>query len=99
MEISMSTHVTILSRRRLLQAGAGAAALIASPSIVRAQQYPAQDIHFISGFAPGSGADVMVRYFAEKVRALSGRAVVVENKPGANGNIAIEYTARSKPDG
>jgi tripartite-type tricarboxylate transporter receptor subunit TctC len=41
----------------------------------------------------------MVRYFAEKLRLLTGRTTVVENKPGANGNIAIEYTARSKPDG
>src|SRR5437763_252554 len=65
----------------------------------QAQSYPAQDIHFISGFPPGSGADVMVRYFAEKIRPLAGRTVLVDNKPGATGNIAIEYTARAKPDG
>ena len=65
----------------------------------QAQSYPGQDIHFISGFPPGSGADVMVRYFAEKVRPLAGRTVLVENKPGATGNIAIEYTTRAKPDG
>jgi len=69
------------------------------PAAATAQGYPSQDIHLISGFAPGSGADIMVRYFGEKLRALSGRATVVENKPGANGNIAIEYTARAKPDG
>jgi len=66
---------------------------------LRAQAYPSQDIHFISAFPPGSGADVLVRYFAEKIRALANRTVVVENKAGANGNIAIEYVARSKPDG
>ena len=65
----------------------------------KSQTYPSQEIHFISGFAAGSGADVMVRYFAEKIRPLAGRPVIVENRPGANGNIAIEYTARSKPDG
>jgi tripartite-type tricarboxylate transporter receptor subunit TctC len=69
------------------------------PYAAQAQGYPAQEIHFISGFAAGSGADVMVRYFAEKIRPLAGRTIIVENRPGANGNIAIEYTARSKPDG
>jgi len=87
-------------KARVTLMGVIAAMVLAMPSSpVQAQQYPSQDIHLISGFAPGSGADVMVRYFAEKLRLLSGRTTVVENKPGANGNIAIEYTARSKPDG
>jgi tripartite-type tricarboxylate transporter receptor subunit TctC len=64
-----------------------------------AQPYPSQDIHLISAFPAGSGADVLVRYFAEKLRPLSGRTVIVENKAGAGGNIATEYLARSKPDG
>ncbi|HEY4774829.1 MAG TPA: tripartite tricarboxylate transporter substrate binding protein [Xanthobacteraceae bacterium] len=70
-----------------------------APAGAQAQQYPAQDIHFICAFPPGSGADVLVRYFAEKVRPLTGRNVLVENRSGAGGNIAIEYVARSKPDG
>ena len=83
---------------RLLPAAAAALVLaLASPAL--AQQYPSQDIHLISAFPPGSGADVLVRYFAEKLRVLSGRTVLVENKAGAGGNIATEYTARSKPDG
>ena len=76
-----------------------AAFLACAPVAAQAQSYPSQDIHFISGFPPGSGADVMVRYFAEKIRPLAGKPVLVENKPGATGNIAIEYTVRSKPDG
>jgi tripartite-type tricarboxylate transporter receptor subunit TctC len=64
-----------------------------------AQTYPSQDIHLISAFPPGSGADVLVRYFAEKLRPIAGRTVLVENKAGAGGNIATEYVARSKPDG
>jgi tripartite-type tricarboxylate transporter receptor subunit TctC len=78
-----------------------ALALTASlaPSLAGAQTYPAQGIHLISAFPPGSGADVLVRYFAEKLRPLSGRTVLVENKAGAGGNIATEYVARSKPDG
>src|SRR5262245_33694469 len=53
----------------------------------QAQQYPNQDIHLISAFPPGSGADVLVRYVAEKLRPIAGRNVLVENKPGAGGNI------------
>ncbi|HWL05835.1 MAG TPA: tripartite tricarboxylate transporter substrate binding protein [Xanthobacteraceae bacterium] len=65
----------------------------------QAQQYPAQDIHFICAFPPGSGADVLVRYFAEKVRPLTGRNIVVENRAGAGGNIAMQFVSRAKPDG
>ena len=64
-----------------------------------AQQYPNQDIRVICAFPAGSGADVLVRYFAEKLRTVVGRTVIVENKVGAGGNIAVEYLARSKPDG
>ena len=53
-----------------------------------AQQYPANDLHFICAFPPGSGADVLVRYFAEKVRPLTGKNIIVENKVGAGGTIA-----------
>jgi tripartite-type tricarboxylate transporter receptor subunit TctC len=75
----------------------GIAAATSQPAV--AQQYPSQDIHLICGFAAGSGADVIVRFIGEKMKVLSGRSVIVENKPGAGGNIATEYVARSKPDG
>jgi tripartite-type tricarboxylate transporter receptor subunit TctC len=65
----------------------------------RAQDYPSQDIRFICAFPAGSGADVLVRYFAEKLRPIISRTVIVENKAGAAGNIATECVARSKPDG
>jgi tripartite-type tricarboxylate transporter receptor subunit TctC len=65
----------------------------------QAQSYPSQDIRLVCAFPAGSGADVLVRYFAEKLRPITGRTVIVENKAGAAGNIASEYTARSKPDG
>ncbi len=82
------------SKALLLAAGLGLV-----PVLAQAQQYPAQDIHFICAFPPGSGADVLVRYFADKVRPLTGKSVIVENRSGAGGNIAIEYVARAKPDG
>ena len=74
-------------------------AALAGASPARAQDYPSQDIRFICGFPAGSGADVLVRYFAEKLRPIAGRTVIVENKVGAAGNIAAEFTARAKPDG
>jgi len=61
--------------------------------------YPSREVKFVCGFPAGSGADTYVRYYAEKFRQVSGRTVVVENRVGANGNIATEYTARAKPDG
>jgi tripartite-type tricarboxylate transporter receptor subunit TctC len=64
-----------------------------------AQQYPSQDIHFICAFPAGSGADVLVRYFAEKLRPIVGRPIIVENKAGAGSLIATEFVAKSKPDG
>ena len=63
------------------------------------QDYPNRDIHLIVGFPPGTGADISVRYLAEKLRPLAQQTIIVDNKPGANSNIATEYVARSKPDG
>jgi len=76
-----------------------ALALAAAPGTAQAQSYPSQDIRLICAFPPGSGADVLVRYFAEKLRPIVNRTVIVENKSGAGGNIATEYVARAKPDG
>ena len=88
-----------VSRRHLIQ-GAGAAALLpALGRAARAQDYPSQDIRMIVGFPAGSGADIFVRYFAEKLRPIAGRTIIVENKVGANSNVATEFVARSKPDG
>jgi tripartite-type tricarboxylate transporter receptor subunit TctC len=83
--------------RPILAAAAAAALML--PQGARAQDYPAREIHVICAFPAGSGADVLVRYFAEKLREKVGKPVIVENKVGANGNIAAEYTARAKPDG
>jgi tripartite-type tricarboxylate transporter receptor subunit TctC len=90
-----------ISRRHFLTTTSGLAATatlgVAKPAL--AQQWPAQDLHFVTGGAAGSGADIIVRYFAEKIRPMAGRSIIVENRVGAGGNIAIEYVARAKPDG
>jgi tripartite-type tricarboxylate transporter receptor subunit TctC len=76
-----------------------AAALDGIPGTAHAQEYPNQDIRVVCAFPPGSGADILVRYFGEKLRPVANRTVIVENKAGATGNIATEYVSRSKPDG
>ena len=76
-----------------------AAVLACAAAAASAQEYPSRDIRSICNFAPGSGADIVVRYYSEKLARLAGKPVVVENKPGANGAIATDALAKSKPDG
>lgn len=63
------------------------------------ERYPERAIHTIVGFAPGSGADTIARYFSGRLADLTGRPVIVDNKPGATANIALGLAARAKPDG
>jgi tripartite-type tricarboxylate transporter receptor subunit TctC len=91
--------MTWMTRRRLLGTVPPAVAAAMLPGAARAQAYPAQEILFVCGFPAGSGADVLVRYVAEKVRPLAGKPVIVENKVGNVGMLAAEYVARAKPDG
>jgi tripartite-type tricarboxylate transporter receptor subunit TctC len=65
----------------------------------QAQDYPTRDIRAICNFPTGTGADVFVRYFSEKLSGLAGKPVIVENRGGALGNIGTEAAARAKPDG
>ena len=69
------------------------------PLAAAAEDYPAREIRSICNFSAGSGADIVVRYYSDRLARLAGKAVVVENKTGVQGNIATEYVARSKPDG
>jgi tripartite-type tricarboxylate transporter receptor subunit TctC len=72
--------------------------LLSAPASAQ-EKYPSQTIEFVAAFPAGSGADVLVRYFAQKIAQLSGATIIVTNKPGAGGNIATEYTVRAKPTG
>src|SRR5262245_14389920 len=64
-----------------------------------AQDYPNRPIVMVCAFAAGSGADVLARYSANKLASVSGATVIVENKPGAAGNIGTDSVAHAKPDG
>ncbi len=76
---------------------AAAASLVALPAV--AQEYPTREIRAICSFAAGSGGDILVRYYSERIGRLSGKPVIVENRVGAQGVIGTEAAARAKPDG
>jgi tripartite-type tricarboxylate transporter receptor subunit TctC len=73
--------------------------LAAVGSAAMAQDYPAREIRSICNFGPGSGADILVRFYSDRLSRLAGRPVIVENKPGANGAIATDALAKARPDG
>jgi tripartite-type tricarboxylate transporter receptor subunit TctC len=83
--------------RKILFALAGLVA-VAAPAAAQ-DNYPNHDIHVELGFAPGSGADILARYFTDKLQGLAKQPVIVDNKPGATGNIALRAVADAKPDG
>src|SRR6266487_4138913 len=67
--------------------------------LAAAQEYPAREIRSLCNYAPGSGADLIVRFYSDRLSKLAGRPVIVENKVGANGMIASDALAKSRPDG
>ena len=91
-----------LQNRRGLNIGTAALVVmagLASTTPLAAQDYPDRPIRALVGFAAGSGGDMLARYFSSKVAELAGKSVVLENKPGATGNIAVGLAAQAKPDG
>jgi tripartite-type tricarboxylate transporter receptor subunit TctC len=76
-----------------------AVVLALSFSLACAQDYPTREIRSICNFAAGSGADIIVRFYSDRLSKLAGKPVLVENKPGAQGTLATDFVAKSKPDG
>ena len=88
-----------IPRRRFLQLAAGAAALPAISRSASAQAYPSQPIRIIVGFAAGSGSDIFARLMAQWLSERLGQSVLIENRPGAGGNIGTESVVKAAPDG
>lgn len=89
------------SRRRAIPLAAGLLAAMASglPAAALAQaSYPERPVRLVVGFAPG-GSDISGRIIAQKLSELWGQSMVVDNKPGAGGNIGADIVAKAPPDG
>jgi tripartite-type tricarboxylate transporter receptor subunit TctC len=88
-----------LPRRRVLHLAAGAAALPAVSHIARAQTYPTRPVRIIVGAAPSGSFDIMARLIGQRLSEQLGQPFVIDNRPGAVGNIATEAVVRSPADG
>ena len=88
-----------LPRRQFLHLAASAAALPAVSRFAWAQAYPSRPVRIVVGFAPGGGADINARLIGQWLSERLGQQFVIENRPGASGNIATEAVVRAPPDG
>jgi tripartite-type tricarboxylate transporter receptor subunit TctC len=78
---------------------AGAAALPAVSRVAMAQTYPTRPVRWIIGFPPGGGADTVARIIGPWLSERLGQPVIIENRPGASTNIAVQAVVNSPPDG
>lgn len=90
-------RIALVAACTALLAAAGAPALAQAPAA--APDYPSKPIHIVVPLAPGGSNDVLARTLGQKMSEAFGQPVIVENKPGAAGNIATDYMAKSAGDG
>ena len=84
---------------RALRLGAWALLTAAILSGAHAQTYPAKPVRSVAPYSPGSGPDAVMRILSERLSRTWGQQLVIDNKPGANGFIAISDAKRAAPDG
>src|SRR4051794_7533275 len=88
-----------LHRRRFLHLVAGAAALPTVPGIAQAQAYPSRPVRILVGYAPGGTTDTLARLMGRSLAERLGQSFIVENRSGANSNLATEAVVRAPADG
>jgi len=87
------------SRRRFVQLAAGASALSSVATIARADTYPTRPVRMVVGFPASNASDIVARLAGQKLSERLGQSFIVENRPGAGGNIAVEFVVNAAPDG
>ena len=86
--------------RSTLRLIAGATLTVAAASMpAAAQQYPARAVQFIVPYAAGGNGDIVARLVGQRLAAALGQPVLIDNRPGAGGNIGAEQAARAPADG
>jgi tripartite-type tricarboxylate transporter receptor subunit TctC len=93
------TNQKLPHRRQFLRLLASAAALPAVSRIARAQSYPMRPVRLIVGYPPAGTADIVARLMSQWLSERLGQQFIIENRPGAGGNIATEAVVRAAPDG
>src|SRR5580700_3184864 len=88
-----------LPRREFLHLAAAAIALPAAARLAQAETYPSRPVHIIVGFAAGGPNDISARLIGQWLSERLGQQFVVENRPGAGGNVATEFVVRAAADG
>ncbi|HWS07390.1 MAG TPA: tripartite tricarboxylate transporter substrate-binding protein, partial [Xanthobacteraceae bacterium] len=86
-------------RRKFLRLMAGAAALPALPRVASADDYPTRPVRILVGYPAGIAPDIFSRIAAQGLSERLGQQFIVENRPGANSNVATELVVRASPDG
>ena len=86
-------------RRQFIRLAATVAAVPVLPCIAGAQTYPARPVRLIVAFVPGGATDTLARQISADLKEALGQAIVVENRPGANGYLAWNHVAAAEPDG
>ena len=89
----------LVHRRKFLHLTAGAAALSSVTRIASAQAYPTRPLRLITPFPPGGSVDLAARVIGHWLTERLGQQVVIENRPGAGGNVGSEVAAKASPDG
>jgi tripartite-type tricarboxylate transporter receptor subunit TctC len=86
-------------RRTFMHLAAGAAALPVAPHAAWAQAYPSRPVRIVVGFPAGGATDIMARLMGDFLTPRLGQQFIIENKPGASGNVGTEIVARAPADG